>query len=149
MGIGDGNSAKRDKRRIETAQRREKAMEMRCASHTYESIAKALGYHDRAHAYNDIQKAIAEIGREPAEHLIRMELRRLDALVKAIWNEAVTGDLRAIDRVLRILERRANMLGLDAKKSVDTENDIEKAQHIVNVLMTAQAHTAKLPSENN
>ena len=44
----------------------------------------------------------------------QMELRRLDKALNAIWNKVIDGQLDALDRFLRIQERRAKLLGLDA-----------------------------------
>ena len=54
---------------------------------------------------------------DPAESagvLRTMELERLDALLAAVWPAAVAGDLPAVGMALRVAERRARLLGLDA-----------------------------------
>ncbi len=50
---------------------------------------------------------------EPAENLRQLELERLDAMLTAIWPQALNGYLGAIDRVLKIIERRSKLLGLE------------------------------------
>jgi hypothetical protein len=35
-------------------------------------------------------------------------------LLKAMWSKAMKGDVARVDRCLRIMERRAKLLGLDA-----------------------------------
>ena len=47
---------------------------------------------------------------------------------EAIWEAALDGDLRAIDRVLRIMEHRAKLLGLEAPRrtGVATMDAIDK-----------------------
>ena len=47
------------------------------------------------------------------------EAARLDRLQLAAWPKAQQGDLRAIDTVLRILQRRASLFGLDMPTRVD------------------------------
>lgn len=47
------------------------------------------------------------------------DLQRLAAAEKAIWPAVEKGDVTAIDRLLRIMERRAKLLGLDAPKRID------------------------------
>jgi hypothetical protein len=42
-----------------------------------------------------------------------MELERLDRLFAAVWPLAIAGDLAAVDRVLKIMARRAKMEGFD------------------------------------
>lgn len=46
-----------------------------------------------------------------------LELTRLDALQTALWEKAMNGDVKAALGVLRIIERRSRLLGLD-KQSV-------------------------------
>lgn len=42
-----------------------------------------------------------------------LDLRRLDSLLLTYWPLAKGGDTDALDRVLKILQRRAKLLGLD------------------------------------
>jgi hypothetical protein len=44
---------------------------------------------------------------------IRLEEQRLDELQDGIWDKALKGDARAVEVALKVLERRARMLGLD------------------------------------
>jgi hypothetical protein len=44
---------------------------------------------------------------------IRLEEQRLDELQEGIWDKALAGDARAVEVALKVLERRARMLGLD------------------------------------
>ena len=58
------------------------------------------------------------------------ELARLSAAEEAIWPKIIAGDLLAIDRLLRIMERRAKLLGLDAPKRIDiTSRLLDLARH--------------------
>jgi hypothetical protein len=59
--------------------------------------------------------------REPAQELITLELERLDMATRAIAHQVEKGSLRAIDRWLRIMDRRAKLLGLDKapQQSID------------------------------
>lgn len=43
---------------------------------------------------------------------VALELARLDAMLQGLWPAASTGDTAAVDRVLRIGERRDKLLGL-------------------------------------
>lgn len=53
-------------------------------------------------------------GHEAPGEALALELQRLDALQAALWNEAASGNVAAVDRVLRIMERRARLLNLDS-----------------------------------
>jgi hypothetical protein len=59
---------------------------------------------------------------EPADELRKMELERLDRLLLAVWGQAAKGNQGGIDRALKIMERRAKLLGLDAPTKVQQEN---------------------------
>lgn len=48
-----------------------------------------------------------------------LDLARTDAMICAIWDAATAGNLDAIDRVDKLLTRRAKILGLDAPKRID------------------------------
>jgi len=50
-----------------------------------------------------------------------LELDRLDNLQRTYWQPAVNGNLRAADYVLRVIDKRAKLLGLDAPLKVQAE----------------------------
>lgn len=104
--------------RAATAERRGKAIAMRLAGLDYETIAKRLGYRGgRGAACKDIERAlVANIAaqRTSTEEYREVELLRLDRLQAASWQAAAAGDLRSIETVLRIIDRRCKLLGLDA-----------------------------------
>lgn len=111
---------------------------MRARNHTYQEIADALGYGDRANAYRAVQKALAAVPVEAVEELRRLHMARLDYLATQALavlerehltisqgGRIVTDDdgrqilddgpvLAALDRLLRIQERQAKLMGLDA-----------------------------------
>ena len=66
---------------------------------------------------------------EGVEALVAIELKRLDLMAEALWDKATEGDTAATDRLLKIAERRARMLGYDAeeKRQIDhktTDNNL-------------------------
>lgn len=75
-------------------------------------------------AYLWVTEALAEIreqNSESAEELRRLELEKLDAMTADLWpiddtGKRATVDARTADTLLRIAERRANLVGLDAPK---------------------------------
>jgi hypothetical protein len=68
------------------------------------------------------------VSKETANELRALELDRLDSMWIVVWPLVLQGDLKAIDRCLRIMERRAAICGLNAPKRVRmpviTEEDI-------------------------
>lgn len=108
--------------RAKTAARRTQAIQLRLAGTEWQQIADALGYASRAAAYVDVnralEKALAE-QRTGAEVLRETELLRLDRLQRGLWPTAVAGDTKAADTVLRIIDRRMRLLGLDVPPDVE------------------------------
>ncbi len=93
-----------------------KALELRKEGHSFTAIAKTVGYNSASAAHYAVKSALDRITREPAEELISLELERLDELFKIQYLNAQAGDTAALNGCLKILERRARMLGLDADK---------------------------------
>lgn len=110
--------------KIALIERRTKVIAMRRGGMSYRAIADAVrgkpgipaGY-TQAAAYRDVKALLEEqraTQRELADEVRQLELERLDAMHMALWTDAMRGGQGAIDRVLRISERRARLLGLDA-----------------------------------
>lgn len=113
MRQGQGES-KSGPDKIGLAERRAKALELRKAGASYEQIADKLGYSNRGNAYRDVDREIKAITAEPAKQVLTLELERLDAMLMGLWSGARSGNQGAVDRVVRIMDRRARYLGLDA-----------------------------------
>lgn len=107
------------KRALEIHDKRLRALEMRRAGHDYRSIAAALEYKDPGAAYKAVTAALKATLQEPADEVRRLELERVDKLTLALWPLAELGDFDALDRVLKLMKRRADLLGLDAPKKVE------------------------------
>ena len=93
-------------------ERRARALELHLAGATYESIARAVGYASRSGAHKAVREALDALG--GAGHAdgtsVDTELARLDAMLTGLWPKARRGDVAAVDRVLRIGERRMALL---------------------------------------
>lgn len=115
------------------AERRASALKLKIAGATYDAIARTLGYAHRGNAQRDVMAALAAITKEPAEQLKQLELERCDEMLLAIWPKVRRADLAAIDRALRIMERRAKYEGLDAPTrqtiTVITEDMVDAEIH--------------------
>ena len=102
-----------------SAERSKEAVALRLQGRTYDEIAAALGCgHGTAYraVAGHLAATRAEAG-ETAQELREVELQRLDRLLAVVGPMAEGGDLQAVDRVLRIQERRSAYLGLDAPKA--------------------------------
>jgi hypothetical protein len=116
-------AAKRVQRRLNLAN----ALEMRLAGYTWAQIIKEIpGYKTESGAYAAVNRHLTKRIEEPAAELFTLELARLDAMQSAIWSAAMGGDVAAIDRVIRITQRRSRMLGLDRPIKVDLSAIVEQ-----------------------
>ena len=98
---------------IASHDRKLQALELRKAGATYQAIADQLGYAQARGAHRAVASALKATLREPAEQVRQLEIARLDSALLAIWRSVQSGDYRAIDRLLGIMKRRSDLLGLD------------------------------------
>jgi hypothetical protein len=115
----------------ETAARRAKLIRMRREGHDFDHIAEVLDYASRGAATKDLLRALKQNSDEEAAEVAvyrQQENERLDALLRATWSRATEPspvldkegnvvahelDMRAVDTVLRLMDRRAKLNGLD------------------------------------
>lgn len=107
--------------RVQAAERRLEALRLRRDGYTYQQIASALGVSvSRAHdlvtgAYRQLREELSET----ADDALQLDLSRLDGLLRAHWPRAVGAgaeppDPKSAEVVLKMIDRRARLLGLDA-----------------------------------
>ncbi|MCP4099159.1 MAG: hypothetical protein GY748_23295 [Planctomycetaceae bacterium] len=114
--------------RAKAAERRNQSLELRKAGASYRSIGRQLGI-SAPQAHRDVAKSIAELkklGEENAQAVRELEVQRLDAMLLGLWPQARTGHQGSVDRVLRIMQRRASLLGLDAPARQDVTSGGEQ-----------------------
>ncbi len=114
-----------------------KALELRKAGVSYQQIADALGYKDASGAWRAVKAGLKKTLQEPADDLRKLELERLDSAAAAIYPSVKQGQYGAIDRWIKIMERRAKLLGLDAPtKIAPVDPDGNKYELIVRYATT-------------
>jgi hypothetical protein len=104
-----------------------KALDLRKAGKTYAEIGQVLGVSEQR-AHKVVTEELARLNRERVEaatDVCRLELGRLDTLLAGVWEAAKGGDVVAIDRVVKLMERRARLAGLDkpVKQEIGNLND--------------------------
>jgi len=122
-----GAAAKTSVRRIRTTKKTLKALELRKRGMNYTQIGEKLGCARNTacrYVLSELEN-LADKCREEAVHVRDLELQRLDALYLKAWEAVEGGDLPAIDRCLRVQERRAKLLGLDAAQKVNVNGIAE------------------------
>jgi hypothetical protein len=100
-------------------QKAAKAVELRMEGKTFDDIAKEVGYNSRQAAHDAVKRALELIVREPAAELIKLDLERLDAMWGINYLNAQAGDVQALTACMKIMERRAKLLGLDSPEKLD------------------------------
>lgn len=116
----------------DNAERNDRALELHLAGVSYSRIAEALGLRSKSAAHDAVQSALARRG-DPAPApepdptppgqgpdvpaTVATELGRLDAMLTGLWPRARQGDVKAVDRVLKIGERRMALLTLAARSN--------------------------------
>jgi hypothetical protein len=119
-------------------ERERQAIELRRAGATYEQIAAKLPPHtndDGSPGKPVTPQAVAKMIKRvltrtrkltdgDAESVRQLEIERLDAMLLGLWSKARAGHEGAVDRVLKIMQRRAELLGLDAPTKAEVENHI-------------------------
>ena len=113
---------------IGATEKQAKALALRKAGVSYVGIAEALGYASGSGAFKAVSSGLKKTLQEPADELRTLELARLDDMLKAIAPHVSAGNLTAIDRALKIQERRAKLLGLDAPVKQDITSAGEKVK---------------------
>lgn len=95
------------------------ALRLREDGASYRLIATQTEVSERQ-AWLDVQDALKEITREPAEAVLTLELARLDNLYVIAYAKArADQDPQAINSALRVMERRARLIGLDKLQTSD------------------------------
>lgn len=135
--------------------RDDEALDLRIAGHSYEHIADLMTWttssgkpgrwKSKSGVYAACQRAQQRRIDEPDEDLRAMELARLDRLQAANWANALEGDVKAGELVLKLMVRRAKMLGIDARmvaaEAVEAEQRLHDRQVglVLQVMMTFAA----------
>lgn len=106
---------------VEVTDKERQALELRKAGATLDQIAKQLGYADPSGVHRAITRALEKIPVQAVADYRAIQNERLERLLLAVWQISLAGDLKAVDRALRILDQQARLLGLNvpAKSEVD------------------------------
>lgn len=111
---------------------------LRIQGKTWQEIAYTLGYDSASHARRAVNILLSQardaITEEQRTEIINLELDRLDVLQTAFWSQALGGDNKSADTVLKIMMHRARLarLGDEAAASART------------VIVTSEDYIARL-----
>lgn len=105
---------------IEAQEKLALILERRKVGITYEKIGEELGMsagHCCSLAKEAMRRRSIELG-EDIDFVKGMELERLDALMEKAFSLLETAPFLAMDRILKLMQHRANLLGLEAPKEM-------------------------------
>jgi predicted transcriptional regulator len=139
------------KERMKAAERRPKVVALRKAGYTQREIASQLGVVVST-VSKDLKFSLEEFRAATAEEIAEMrdiDNARIEEMIKGLWVKAKNGQVTSIDRMVKLLERRAKLNGLDgvvkiAPTTPDGDNpyrpmsDEEMAEALADIFKAAQ-----------
>lgn len=134
--------------------RRAECFKMRMQGHTFPEIAEALGYNSKQAAWSDYQAALRDARDEytdDLEELRTFELARLDAIAARAWAYDTVGDIKALDVLLKVADRRARLLGLDQPVKHELSMSLLDAEiaRLDGIIAAARENGEDLPADDD
>lgn len=122
------NTKHNDAEKAAIAERQAFALDFRKSGWSYRDIGKKLTIsHEQARRDVESQlKALSKLNEDKADELRALELERLDKMTRSLDRMVEAGNVGAISTMLRVMERRAKLLGLDAPEKKDINLDVTK-----------------------
>ena len=117
--------------RLNAAERRARVVRLRLGGWSYEAIGAALDppvSMQRAHQL--YQDALRRIVAEPVDEHRKTDLERLDLLWRGVLTDAMQGSPKHVIAAVRVLERRAKILGYDAPTKVEQRITVEEVSEL-------------------
>jgi hypothetical protein len=145
-----GGSVKSSPRSIAVRERDLQCVELRKAGATWQSIADTLKYAGPGHAYEQFMIVMKDYPREDVETAREIISDRYEAMIRALWPKVLKGDVWAIDRVTRISEAQAKLLGANRPEKLELSvggTELDAALRELEAEMKARAGGAPVPVE--
>ena len=105
----------------EVRDREAEVVRLRRQGMTFDDIAAAVGFTNKGTAYTTWKNANARIIVEDVDEIRKLEGERLDTAQAAIWDDVLAGDVAAVNTLLRLMDRRSKLFGLDSPVRVQAE----------------------------
>lgn len=137
-------SSKTSPARLRAVERQAAALKLRADGLSLAQIAVQLGYRGRQGAHDAITRGLVATLQEPADTVRKLDTMRLDGLWRRFYAKAERGSVSAAHVCIRILERRAKLLGLDAPQKLQADVN---ANHTGGVLVVPGVMTAEAWSQ--
>ena len=126
-----------------------KVLDLRRAGFTFQRIAEEVGYATPSGAQRALERIMTRNVPQAPEEFRWQELDRLDRMQVALWPRAMKGDDKAINTIVRLMERRARLVGIDAPQRIqaevvnydgnrDIDGDIERIVNLIRGVDSSQ-----------
>lgn len=96
-------------------------LKLRRGGLTFDVIAQRVGYANPGSAQKAYERSLTRITAEDVGIMRQVENDRLDMAQAAIWVKVLQGDNMSISNLLRIMDRRAKLNGLDVPVRIQAE----------------------------
>jgi hypothetical protein len=118
--------SKTSRKSLIAEEKRQKAIDLRRLGCTYREIADQIGA-SPGYSFKLVTQALKRIRQETneiAEDARTLELERLDNLWRYAYQAVINGDVAAIDKAVKVMDRRARLLGLDAPSRQEISGEL-------------------------
>ena len=134
---------------LKTAKRRTEVIQLREAGATWSDIADTIeerhgpdalpNHWGKRYACQDFHRALGKVQEEVkdrARAVREMELKRLRRMQQGLWQDAINGDTDATRTIVKLMKRRAKLLGLDEPEELDVTagTDTETIETLLDAL---------------
>lgn len=116
---------------IEEAEKMARVLDERKQGVTFDVIAERNGFYDASGASKFCKRALEFVVQESAEEVRKLEIERYDRWLLALEPKVHDGDPRAIEQAIKVSDRRAALMGLDAPAQTEiTVNANARTMHL-------------------
>jgi hypothetical protein len=136
----NGNTKKSTK----AEQRRYRAFEMNKAGYSYRQIAEAFGV-SRTQAFKDVKRVLKELAppTEDVQFVRDREVQRLTGMIPGFYPNAIRGDEKAANMVLRISRQIAELTGANSPEKIEHSGVVGVPKSITDWMQMINEHKPK------
>ena len=118
-------------RRISAVEKQRRAVELRMAGHTWQTIADTLGYSNHSSAIRAVEAALLRTLEPVTDSFRALTLERLTKVIQIFWPMMLQGDYSAARTVMQASADIRRLLGLDSPVQVEHGGNGIPIQHEV------------------
>lgn len=108
----------------EVLEKERQVVALRAQGRTWLQIAEEVGYADPSGSRDAYMRAASRVVADDINEMRTLELQRLDNIQSAHWLNAMGGDVPAANLVLKVIESRRKLLGLDAPTNINVKAEV-------------------------